>query len=291
MFLNAVRGFCMALADSVPGVSGGTIAFLMGFYDEFIGSLDALLKGSKEEKIKALKFLVKLGVGWIIGMALAVTVLAAVFESGIYKVSSLFIGFIVLAIPVMVYEERKCLTDHFTDALFIIPGIIFVVLVSCVGRGDQFNTANMNVFSIVYIFIAGMLAISAMVLPGISGSTVLLTFGLYMPVIAAVKQCMHFDFSGLGLVVTLGLGIVAGICVSLRFIKKALDNHRGKAVYAIIGMMVGSIYAIVQGPTTLKIPKAAMSLETFSIIFFIIGGAIVGGMQLAKIYANSRVKA
>lgn len=291
MFLNAIRGFCMALADSVPGVSGGTIAFLMGFYDEFIGSLDALLKGSMEEKRNALKFLVKLGIGWIIGMALAVTVLAAVFESGIYKVSSLFIGFIVLAIPVMVYEERECLMSKFTDAMFIIPGIIFVVLVSCVGTGGQFDVANMNVFSIVYIFIAGMIAISAMVLPGISGSTVLLTFGLYMPVVAAVKQCMHFDFSGFSLIVTLGLGIIAGVCVSLRFIKKALDNYRSKAVYAIIGMMVGSIYAIIQGPTTLKVPKAAMSMETFSILFFVIGGVVVGGMQAVKMLASKKVKA
>lgn len=64
LILNMFRGFCMALADSVPGVSGGTIAFLLGFYDKFIGSLDALVSGTKEERKEALVFLVKLGIGW-----------------------------------------------------------------------------------------------------------------------------------------------------------------------------------------------------------------------------------
>lgn len=290
MFLNAIRGFCMAAADSVPGVSGGTIAFLMGFYDEFIGSLNALLKGTREERIAAIKFLIKLGIGWIVGMGLAVTVLAAVFESGIYQVSSLFIGFIVLAIPVMVYEERECLTKKWYDALFIIPGIIAVVALSSFGAG-QFDTSNPNVMTIFYIFVAGMIAISAMVLPGISGSTVLLTFGLYMPIIGAVKDIMHLDFSGMWLIITLGFGVITGVLVSLRFIKKALDSYRGKAVYAIIGMMIGSIYSITQGPTTLEAPKAAMTLETFSILFFVIGAAIVLGMQLCKVYSLKKVNA
>lgn len=289
MILNAIRGFCMAAADSVPGVSGGTIAFLMGFYDEFIGSLNALIKGSKQERIDAVKFLVKLGVGWVIGMALMVTVLAAVFEKGIYQVSSLFIGFILLAIPIMIYEEKECLTKNWLDLVFIVPGVIAVVALSSFGSGE-FDTSSLNALSIAYIFVAGMIAISAMVLPGISGSTVLLTFGLYMPVVTAVKNLLHFDFSGLWLIITLGLGVVAGVFVSLRFIKKALDNYRGKSVYTIIGMMLGSIYAITQGPKTLEVPMEAMSLETFSIVFFIIGGAVVLGMQLCKVYSLKRVK-
>ena len=90
----------MALADSVPGVSGGTIAFLLGFYDSFINSLNDIMGRDNAKRKKAFFFLIKLGVGWVIGMLLAVSVLANVFESGIYKVSSLFLGFIILAIPV-----------------------------------------------------------------------------------------------------------------------------------------------------------------------------------------------
>lgn len=76
------------------GVSGGTIAFLLGFYDSFINSLNDIMGRDNAKRKKAFFFLIKLGVGWVIGMLLAVSVLANVFESGIYKVSSLFLGFI-----------------------------------------------------------------------------------------------------------------------------------------------------------------------------------------------------
>ena len=66
--LNFIRGFCMALADSVPGVSGGTVAFLLGFYDRFISSLDDLITGNKQKKIEAVKFLLRIGVGWALAL-------------------------------------------------------------------------------------------------------------------------------------------------------------------------------------------------------------------------------
>ena len=89
--INIIRGFCMALADSVPGVSGGTIAFILGFYDKFINSLNNLVFGSNEERKESIKFLLKLGIGWIVGMVLAVLILTNLFENQIYRVSSVFI--------------------------------------------------------------------------------------------------------------------------------------------------------------------------------------------------------
>ena len=97
----------MALADCVPGVSGGTIAFILGFYDKFITSLDHLFSGTKAERLDALKFLIKIGIGWGIGAILGVLVLTSVFESHIYAVSSLFLGFIVFSIPLIVKEEKE----------------------------------------------------------------------------------------------------------------------------------------------------------------------------------------
>ena len=89
----------MALADSVPGVSGGTVAFLLGFYDKFIMSLDHLMSGTKEERIEAIKFLIRIGIGWVVGMGAAVSVLASIFDDRIYEISSLFLGLIIFAIP------------------------------------------------------------------------------------------------------------------------------------------------------------------------------------------------
>ena len=103
---NAMQGFSMALADSVPGVSGGTVAFVLGFYDKLINSLNTLIsrKGDKKETIK---FLIKLGIGWVIGMAIASLILSNLFEMHIYQVSSLFIGFIIFAIPLIIKEEKE----------------------------------------------------------------------------------------------------------------------------------------------------------------------------------------
>ena len=105
LIVNSVRGFCMALADSVPGVSGGTVAFLLGFYDRFIGSLDDLFHGARAARFAAVRFLLKLGAGWAIGFGLSALVLTSFFDTHIYEVSSLFMGFIVFAIPIVVREE------------------------------------------------------------------------------------------------------------------------------------------------------------------------------------------
>lgn len=282
MIIDFIRGFFMALADSVPGVSGGTIAFLMGFFDKFINSLNYLMKGTKDEKIKSIKFLAKIFIGWIVGMGLAVTILANLFDKEIYKMSSLFLGFIIAAIPVMIMEEKESVKGKYQNIIWAIIGAAAVILLSSLKMGSNLDLTHLNIGMLVYIFIAGMLAISAMVLPGISGSTILLSFGLYIPVINGVKDFLHFDFSSLTLLFTLGLGILFGVATVLRLIKKLLDNHRSAIVYAIIGMMIGSLYAIVIGPTTLKVPQAAMTLKTFSIIFFIIGVVIVLAFQQVK---------
>ncbi len=282
MIIDFIRGFFMALADSVPGVSGGTIAFLMGFFDKFINSLNYLMKGTKEEKIKSIKFLAKIFLGWIVGMGLAVTILANLFDKKIYKMSSLFLGFIIAAIPVMIMEEKESVKGKYKNIIWAIVGAVAVILLSSLKMGSNLDLTHLNIVMFIYIFIAGMLAISAMVLPGISGSTILLSFGLYIPVINGVKDFLHFEFSSFTLLFALGLGILFGVATVLRLIKKLLDNHRSAIVYAIIGMMIGSLYAIVIGPTTLKVPQEAMTLKTFSIIFFIIGVVIVLAFQQVK---------
>lgn len=292
--INGIRGLCMALADSVPGVSGGTIAFILGFYDKFINSLDSLVFGKKEEKKKAIKFLIKLGIGWIIGMILAVLVLTNLFQNQIYKVSSVFIGFIIFSIPLIIKEEKGSLKGKYKNLIFTLIGIGVVAAVTyfnpMTGEENVVNLSNLNPGLCIYVFIAAMIAISAMVLPGISGSTLLLIFGLYIPIISAIKDLLHLNFSVLPILIIFGLGVITGIILVIRLIKIALKKYRSQTIYCIIGLMIGSLYAIVMGPTTLEIPKAPMSIETFSIIFFILGGAIIFGLEKIKSVLEKRQK-
>ena len=90
MLLFPFHGFCMALADSVPGVSGGTVAFILGFYDRFINALHDLLGRDNTARKTALVCFLKLGAGWIIGMGLCISLLAGLFADHIYSMSSLF---------------------------------------------------------------------------------------------------------------------------------------------------------------------------------------------------------
>ena len=117
MLVNLFRGFCMALADSVPGVSGGTIAFILGFYDRFLNALHELFGRDRETRLPALRYLVKLGAGWIIGMALAATALAQVFDSGVYALSSAFLGLTAASLPFILKEERETLRGRLEEAM------------------------------------------------------------------------------------------------------------------------------------------------------------------------------
>lgn len=283
--IQFIRGFCMALADSVPGVSGGTIAFLLGFYDRFISSIDDLLRGNLDKKKEALFFLVRLGIGWVCGMVTAILILTRVFESNIYAVSSMFIGFILLAVPVVISEEKEALQSEKSGILFLFIGAAAVCAITYfnpVSGGSSMNLEHLNVQLGIFVFLAGAIAISAMVLPGISGSTLLLIMGVYLPVITAVKDILHFDFAAFPTVFIFGCGVLTGIFSVVKLIRKALEHFRPQTIYLIIGMMLGSVYAVIKGPETLDTPQAALSLETFNVLFFVIGAGVILGMQKMK---------
>lgn len=283
--VNGFRGFCMALADSVPGVSGGTIAFVLGFYDKFIKSLNDIIFGNKKERKEAIGFLIKLGIGWVIGMILATLILTSLFESHIYAVSSVFLGFIAFSIPFIIKEEKKCLKGQYKNIIFSIIGILIVFLITYfnpVSGGSGVNIGSLSLGLGIYIFVVAMVAISAMVLPGISGSTLLLIFGLYIPIMNAIKEFLHFNFKYVPALFIFGFGVISGIILIIRLIKRALEKHRSKTVYLIIGLMIGSLYAIVMGPTTLESAKDPLSLSTFSIVFFLLGCFIIWGLEKIK---------
>lgn len=297
MFIvNVIRGFFMALADSVPGVSGGTIAFILGFYDQFINSLNKLVsKSSKEEKMEALQFLFKIGIGWAVGMVASVLFLASIFEEQIYSISSLFIGFIIFSIPLIIKAEKETIKGKYINSVWAVTGVLIVVALTVFnpasgGQGIDVSFGNLTIGLSLYVFVAGMIAISAMVLPGISGSTLLLIFGLYTAIISAIKEVLSLNFSYLPVLLVFGVGVIVGILSTIKLIRHFLETARPQMIYLILGLMIGSLYAVIMGPTTLEVPKAPMSWDTFSILFFIIGGGIIIGLeQFSKFIEKKRM--
>ena len=289
--INFINGFCMALADSVPGVSGGTVAFILGFYDNFINSLDDIFRGNWEAKKKAAIYLLKIGIGWVIGFLLAASILSGLFNTHIYEMSSLFLGFIIFAIPLVVKEEMNSVKGKYKNIIWTIIGISFVVGITLISTKASINVSNLqslNIGMAIYIFLISMIAISAMILPGISGSTMLLIFGIYIPIMNNVKSFIHLEFSVLPTLIIFGLGIIAGMMIFAKVARKCLEKHRSQTVYAIIGLMIGSIYSIIVGPLTLQEPKPSMNFSSFSILFFIIGGVIILALEATKRILNNK---
>lgn len=285
MLKEGMDGFCMALADSVPGVSGGTVAFIMGFYDRFIGSINSLVFGKWREKKSALSYLAKLGVGWVVGMLLAVVLLSSLFEGRIYTVSSLFIGLIAGAIPLILREEGRSLREDRRGIVFCLIGILLVAGITWANGGGHSGSMDLGQFSsglAFKLFFIGMTAISAMFLPGISGSTLLLIFGAYIPVVTAVKGVLSFELSYIPCLLFFGCGVLTGAVTVVKGIKVCLESFRPQTIYMILGMMIGSFYAIVMGPTTLESPQPALSLGSFHIVSAAAGAALVLGMQMIK---------
>ena len=252
-------GLCMALADSVPGVSGGTILFILGIYDKFISSLNSLVSRDKINRRNGFKFLVKLGMGWIIGFCIGIYMVIPNFEYNIYKISSLFIAFIVFSIPVIIKGQKENIVDKYHNIIFTVIGILVVVLIT------YFNPISSNSYNIsfkyfdiglmIYIMLVAIIAVSAMVLPGISGSTLLLIFGLYLPIMKSVHNILNGNFSQMPIILVF-----------------------------IVGLMIGSIYSIIMGPTTITgtYNYVPVNIYNFNVLFFILGGVLIGAIQYLK---------
>lgn len=289
--LISLTGFLMAMADTMPGLSGGTICFIMGFYDQFLTSIKNLLH--KETRTQAILFLVKMGVGWLVGLVVGVLVISKLLQNYPYMMISFFLGLVLVSIPVTFKEETKHL-KQLPDLIFLAIGLIIVVALSSFGSGLNLDfSTSIPLWFYAYAFIVAMIAISAMLLPGISGSTVLLIFGIYTVIINNLKSLLtNFNFASFSLLVVFGLGIIVGVFSISKVISNAFKHHRGKVLYFIMGLMIGSLYAIyISAPLLGKDTGeviAPFSMSNFNIIAFIIGICAIICIEFIKNILNKR---
>ena len=109
-------------------------------------------------------------------------------------------------------------------------------------------------------------------------------------IINAIKEFLTFNFEYVPVLVIFGLGVITGIVSTIKIIKIELKRHRSQMIYLILGLMIGSLYAVFMGPTTLEVAKPAMNLSTFSFVYFIIGGAILLGLEKGKELLEKKAK-
>lgn len=243
---NILKGFGMGTSDLIPGVSGGTIALLLGIYDDFISSVSGLFS---KRFWPSFKFLLPI----LLGMGLAIALLSNLFNYllSYHEIPTMFFftGLIIGIIPYLLKTsnfKQMFKTKHY---LMILIGIIILVIITLLNNGDKHSgeTLTLSLGLIIKYFIAGMFASSAMLLPGISGSFMLLVFGAYGTVMFSISELVNLNFTALPILIIIGLGILTGFMLSSRMIQYFLHHHTTMTFALIIGFVIGSIYAVFPG--------------------------------------------
>jgi len=276
--MNIFKGFGMGTSDLIPGVSGGTIALLLGIYDGFISSISGLFS---KRFWPSFKFLLPI----IIGMGLAIAILSNLFNYllSYHEIPTMFFftGLIIGIIPYLLKISNFKRTFETKHYLMIVLGIFILVIITLLNNGDKHSgeTLTLSFALIIKYFIAGIFASSAMLLPGISGSFMLLVFGVYGTVMFSISELMKLNFAALPILIIVGLGILTGFMLSSRIIQYFLHHHTTMTFALIIGLVIGSIYAVFPG-----YPENGLAWIT-SLLTMIIG--FVVSFTLGQITAKS----
>lgn len=235
---NIYRGILMGATEVIPGISSSTIALLLGIYERLIEAINGFF--SKEWK-KHLRFLVPL----VIGMVAAVFVFAKVIEWLFihHPMPTLFffLGLILGVLPYLFYKADAKNSFRLKHIGVMLVGVIIIAALGLISVGEGEIITNITPKTYAFLFVSGLIGSSAMILPGISGSFLLLVLGVYPTVIAAVSN-LKFD-----IIIAVGLGIVIGFIIMSRIIGYFLRNHFTVTFAAAIGLVIGSVFVVFPG--------------------------------------------
>ena len=292
--LTAVKGACMGAADVIPGVSGGTIAFIMGIYDKFVASLAAInaeavklfFTGKFKEFWRHINggFLLSLVVGIGISVISLATVMQTLLSDFPIQTWAFFFGLIVAS---SIFILRGISGWGLREILFLIGGVVLGVVI-CTLSPTQTPDA------LWFIFLSGAIAICAMILPGISGSFILLILGKYQYILGAVSDLVAGQnvVGNLLIIGVFAIGAVVGILSFSKFLHWLLSRWHKQALIILAGFIIGSLVKIWpwNNPEAIAQTELTGSLHIGSaIIIALIGFSLVTGIEIAgKMTANKK---
>lgn len=248
MFKNIIKGMMIGIANIMPGVSGGTLAVSMGIYDKLIHCITHILSEFKE----SMKFLLPIFAGAGIALVALTFVIEALFEYYPIPTNLLFIGLIVGGLPPVVTKVKS----HKLSFGHILAGLLFFALVVGMAMmGDNGNRQvilNLGIVPIIKLVLVGIIAAATMIIPGVSGSMVLLILGYYEPIIqqitafctAVITLDMAGILHGIAILLPFGIGVLIGILGIAKIIEIIFEKYPVYAYCAIIGLIAASPIAI-----------------------------------------------
>lgn len=274
-----IKGFIMGIANIIPGVSGGTLALTLGIYEDFISSISHFFSNLK----KNIKFLLPVFIGIGLSLVTMSNVISKCFDKFPIPTTLFFMGLVIGGIPMLINrvkdsKEKKQVSSYIilllTFALVMVLAFSDYIFGSGLG---EVNLANISGIGYLILFAVGVTAAATMVIPGVSGSLVLMLLGYYFPIVNAIKAFTHLENLGSNFIILMifGLGVLVGIVLIAKLIEWLLKKYEVKTFFGVIGFIIASVIAI---PVSVY-----NSVESFSyslpqlligIVFLFIGGII-----------------
>jgi len=262
MLKNICKGMLIGIANIIPGVSGGTMAVSMGIYDRLISCISHPFKDFKNNLLFLIPIALGMGIA-IIASAFGIDYLLEIFP---LQTNLLFIGLIMGSLPT-IYGKVKTVTMRVGHILA--TAIFFAVVVGMAmlnGSGGSYANLEPTVTGVILLFLVGILASATMVIPGVSGSMMLLLLGYYNSILDTIKEffvsVMSLDFSGIFATVLLlapfGIGVLAGMVAIAKMIEVIFARYPFYAYWGIIGLLFGSPIAILMVGTFYEVTMAGI---------------------------------
>lgn len=253
--ITALKGVAIGIANAIPGVSGGTMAVILKIYDQMLAAIDLNLKKLRQNW----RFLLALVCGMGVGILLTAKVLSWFFEVYYVPTQLFFVGVILGSIPMILREVRNPAKNGgapvygasrknspgkmAVNMILFVAGAALVVGISFLnGKEIQQAQADFTIGLGIYLLFALFLAAVAMIIPGLSGSFVLLLLGGYQTVISAVNDL--FQLNSLLILGFGGVGILLGLLLGAKAISWLLARYRQATYCCILGLICGSLYAV-----------------------------------------------
>lgn len=243
--LTALKGMAMGVAEVIPGVSGGTIAFITGIYERLLNVIKAigpeLWKGWKADGVKGLwkaldgNFLVALVSGMVLGIVVGVFLITYLLDTYPLLVWSYFFGLILVS-ALFVARQIKEWNGMRILGITIGAVVAYYITITVPGAGNP---------ALYYVFFSGSIAVSALLLPGISGSFILLLMGMYTYVIPTLKSALKtFDPADLAILLAFGAGMLVGMIVFSRVLSWTFKRYHDATLAVLTGFLLGSLNKI-----------------------------------------------
>ncbi|MCL2840405.1 MAG: DUF368 domain-containing protein [Defluviitaleaceae bacterium] len=280
LILLGIKGIVMGAANVMPGVSGATLAVIFRLYDKLLDAVNHLFTDTKN----SLKFLIPFGIGMAVGIVAMGDIINTLLVNFPLQVSGFIAGLIAGSIPFLHNEATaKDGKKPYLYVIAIIAGITIVLLEILTPTPEPYLSAEFNIGFAVLVFIGGIFAAAAMIIPGVSGAMVLILFGLFPLVMNTISLIRSYlmtplDFSLLTPIfmvsIPLGLGMIVGILAASRLIALLLKKFHSQTYFAILGMVFGTIFIMFND---VSVYQQYDGLTPFiivgTIIAFVCGGA------------------